>query len=220
MFKILFSFRRPFIMHGDRCCTTQTICASYCFLQMQKEADKIEPKYSAKFPHLISSNLISSHLLYTFSYIAQHCSSLLLFFSPPCLFSFSCHFFLPESAGHQSGPHLSVWCLGPSPFFSGPPASWLQPLIRPSSFAPSACCQNSPHQSGTPAPWKPVPIRLSSGTLYPFCFLSLFIWADLFPESFSLSSFCYMPTILLASLFIFLFLIFIHPLRLWSWINI
>lgn len=155
-------------MHEDRCCTTQIICASYCFLEMQRRADKIALKY---FYFISPSRLVLSHLLYTFSYIAQNCSSLLLFFSHTCLFSLSCHFFLPASAGHQSGPHLSVWCLGPSPFFSGPPASWLQPLIRPSSFAPSACCQNSPHQSGTLALWKPVPICLSSGTLYPFAFV-------------------------------------------------
>lgn len=121
--------------------------------------------------HLISSHHILSHLIFcTLSHILLNTAAVCCCFFPPCLFSFSCHFFLSESAGHQSGPHLSVWCLGPSPFFSGPPASWLQPLIQPSSFAPSACCQNSPHQSGTPALWKPVPIRLSSGTLYPFVF--------------------------------------------------
>lgn len=44
-------------------------------------------------------------------------------------------------------------------------------LNPPPPFAPSACCQNCPHQSGTAAPWTPVPIRLSSGALYPFALL-------------------------------------------------
>lgn len=112
---------------------------------------------------------------------------------PLCLFAFPALviilFFPPQpDSAWPTSVRLFVWyhleCLGPSPFFSGPPASWLQPLIQPSSFAPSACCQNCPHQSGTLAPWTPVPIRLSSGTLYPFALVS---YRSLFGLTFSVN---------------------------------
>ena len=104
------------------------------------EQTKLHSTILLNFP--ISSHRISSHVL-----TAAVCCC---FFSPslsvlqPMLFYFS----LP-----QPDTSLAHICLsGVSPFFSGPPASWLQPLFRPSSFAPSACCQNSPHQSGLLAP--------------------------------------------------------------------
>lgn len=160
-------------MDGDRRRTQQIICASHHFPQMQRTSSPL-------------FYLILSCSLHSFQYkVGKHSRGVfprrLFASSPPRNHSFRLAHICPAVCLVPS------WRLGPSPFFSGPPASWLQPLIPPSSFAPSACCQNCPHQSGTPAPWTPVPIRLSSGTLYPFAFLSLFVLVDLFGDS---SSFC------------------------------
>lgn len=130
---------------------------------------------------------------------------------PLCLFAFSPshnHSFLPASAGLSLAHICPSVCLVPS---------WVS---RPLTILQWASCQLASALNSTlllcsfcllsklpTSVWKtgsldacPNPSLLRNPLTFCFGFLSLFVWVDLFRESFSSSSFCYRFTC--ASLFI------------------
>lgn len=148
------------------------------------------------FPYFILSYLV----LWTTSNITLRSTAERAF--PLCLFAFSAprnHSFLPASAGLSLAHICPSVCLVPS---------WVS---RPLTILQWASCQLASALNSTlllcsfcllsklpPSVWNtgsldacPDPSLLRNPL--PFCFglLSLFVWVDLFRESFSSSSFCY-----------------------------
>lgn len=158
-------------------------------LPSNEEADKIELKYLLNFP-------ISSYLI---SYVAHNCSSLLLFF-PSLSVLLLMSFLSPCLSRTPVWPTSVRLVFRPLTILQWAPCQLASAL---NSFAPSACCQNSPHQSGTLALWKPVPIRLSSGTLYPFAFV---FYHSSFGLTFSVNLLACRPSVTCLPFYLYLYL--------------